>query len=270
MQIAAIQMNSTANIVANLDCAETLLAKAVDAGAQLAVLPENFALMGGGRAALLTTAEADGSGHIQDSVARIAQRLGLWIVAGTLPLATADGQRVRPASPVYDANGHRVACYDKMHMFDVGLPGSSEAYRESATFAPGPARPVVVTTPWGRLGLTVCYDLRFPELYRALAEQGADLVTAPSAFTQTTGRAHWHVLARARAVENQVTLIAPNQVGTHADQRQTYGHSLIVDSWGDIQAEAQTATAEVVLAPFHAERQNALRRDFPTLTHRRL
>lgn len=270
MHIAAIQMNSAADPAANIARAETLLAKAADAGAQFAVLPENFAIMGAGRSAMLAAAEADGSGPIQDAIAKAAQQHGLWVVAGTLPLQAPDGQRVRPASPVYDDHGNRIACYDKIHLFDVGVPGSTESYRESARFAPGPAQPVVVDTPWGRLGLTVCYDLRFPELYRALADLGADLITAPSAFTHTTGRAHWHLLTGARAVENQVTLIAPNQAGMHADDRRTYGHSLIVDSWGRIRAEAQTDTDEVVIAEFDADRQQIVRRDFPALTHRRL
>src|SRR5699024_1648556 len=167
-----------------------------------------------------------------------ARQHGLWIVAGTLPLRTPDRQHVRPASLVYDSGGNRVACYDKIHLFDVGVPGSTEAYRESDLFAPGPLTPVTVDTPWGCMGLSICYDLRFPELYRALADAGAAFVTAPAAFTHTTGQAHWHLLTRARAVENQITLVAPNQAGIHADDRRTYGHSLIVDAWGTVRAEA--------------------------------
>lgn len=268
--IAALQMNSAPDTATNLARADTLLAQAADAGAKLAVLPENFAIMGRKDTDKLTLKEQDGDGPIQDRIAAAAQRHGLWIVAGTMPLTGPDWQHVRPACPVYDADGNRVAVYDKIHLFDVGVPGAKEAYRESASFAPGPPRPVIVDTPWGRLGLTVCYDLRFPELYRALTDLGADLITAPSAFTQTTGQAHWHLLTRTRAVENQVTLIAPNQAGTHASGRQTYGHSLIVDAWGKVQAEAGGTAEEVVIAEFDAARQTRLRQDFPVLAHRRL
>src|SRR5699024_1004258 len=159
--IAAIQMNSVADTATNLARARTLLAEAADAGAQLAVLPENFAIMGAPRRDMLAAAENDGNGPLQDGMAATAQRLGPRVVAGTLPLAAADGEHVRPASLVYDADGQRVACYDKIHLFDVGVPGSKESYRESATFAAGPPTPVIVDTPWGRLGLSICYDLRF-------------------------------------------------------------------------------------------------------------
>lgn len=270
MLVAAIQMNSVADTTINLARAEALLAEAADAGARLAVLPENFAIMGNTRADTLAAAEDDGNGPIQECIAAAAQQHGLWVVAGTVPLASSDGQRVRPTSLVFDADGNRVACYDKIHLFDVGVPGSDEAYLESDTFVPGPPEPVLVNTPFGRLGLTVCYDLRFPELYRALAEQGAYLITAPSAFTHTTGQAHWHLLTRVRAVENQVMLIAPNQAGTHANGRRTFGHSLIVDAWGKVQAEAEGTADEVIIAEFDAARQQDIRRDFPVLTHRRL
>ena len=270
-RLAAIQMNSSASVNANLQAAGTLLQQAADTGARLAVLPENFAIMGNAPADTLAAAEADGDGPIQDFIATTAQKLDLWIVAGTLPLAGDNGKRVRPASPVYDNDGKRVACYDKIHLFDVGVPDSTESYRESATFTPGPPDAVSVDTPWGCLGLTVCYDLRFPELYRALADAGADLITAPAAFTHTTGQAHWHLLTRARAVENQATVIAPGQAGTHAHgRRRTYGHSLIVDAWGRILAEAESDAGEVVTADFDAERQAGVRRDFPVLTHRRI
>lgn len=263
-------MNSTASVAENLATARQLLQQAAENGAQLAVLPENFAIMGAADNDKLEVAEDDGRGPIQDFIAAAARQLGLWVVAGTLPLAGPDTQHVRPASPVYDAAGSRVTCYDKMHLFDVGVPGSTEAYHESATFAAGRRSPVTVDTPWGRLGLSVCYDLRFPELYRALSEAGADLVAAPSAFTRATGGAHWHLLTRTRALENQLTLIAPDQAGTHANGRRTYGHSLIADAWGRVLAEASGDTGEVVLADFDSEQQQALRRDFPALSHRRL
>src|SRR5699024_12853009 len=168
----------------------------------------------------------------------------LWVVAGTLPLQTPDRQRVRPASPVYNSDGERVACYDKIHLFDVGMPGSTESYRESAMFAPGPTTAVTVDTPWGCMGLRVCYDLRFPELYRALTDAGADFITAPAAFTHTTGQAHWHLLTRARAVENQATVIAPGRAGPHAHgRRRPSGHSPLADAWGGILAGAKGGAA---------------------------
>lgn len=269
-RIAAIQMNSTATVADNLASAGDLLTQAADDGAQLAVLPENFAIMGARETDKLAVAEADGEGPIQDFVAATAQRLKLWIVAGTLPLVGPDAAHVRPASPVYNAEGNRVACYDKIHLFDVGVPGSDESYRESDTFAAGPTTPTVVETPWGKLGLSVCYDLRFPELYRAFADAGVDLITAPAAFTHTTGQAHWHLLTRTRAVENQALVIAPNQAGIHANDRRTYGHSLIVDAWGRVLAEAKGGAGEVVLADYDREQQRSVRRDFPTLAHRRL
>ena len=267
---AAIQMNSAGTVEPNLARAETRLAEAASAGAELAVLPENFALMGAGERDKLGVAEADGQGPIQDFLAAAARRHGLWIVAGTLPLASADPERVIPACLVFDDAGARVARYDKIHLFDVGLPGSTEAYRESATFVPGDIHPTVLDTPFGRLGLSICYDLRFPELYRALAAAGAEIVVAPSAFTQATGRAHWHVLNRARAIENLVTVIAPNQGGHHASGRQTYGHSLIVDPWGAIQAEAATDHDEVIVARADRARLAELRDGFPCLRHRRM
>ncbi len=270
VSIAAIQMNSSADVQANLARAGELLQEASARGAQLAVLPENFALMGAHETDKLKVAEADGAGPIQDCIAATAQRLRLWIVAGTLPLASDDPGRVWPTCLVYDADGARAARYDKIHLFDVGMPGSHEAYRESATFKAGPVTPAVVDTPWGSLGLSICYDLRFPELYRALTQAGAQLIVAPSAFTHTTGSAHWHVLARARALENLVTLVAPNQAGYHASGRRTYGHSLIVGAWGGIQAEAGAENEEVVIADFDANRQAGLREDFPALSHRRL
>jgi len=269
-RIAAIQMNSRGEVAPNLALANDLLADAARRGAQLAVLPENFALMGAHETDKLGVAEPDGDGPIQDFLAHAAREHGLWIIAGTLPIASAEPDRVYAACVVYDDSGQRVARYDKIHLFDVGLPDSREAYRESATFVAGEIAPVVIDSPFGRIGLTVCYDLRFPELYRALSAAGAEIIVAPSAFTQTTGRAHWHVLTRARAIENLVTLIAPNQAGDHASGRQTYGHSLIIDAWGHVNAEAKTLANEVVISDIDRGRLAELRAGFPCLSHRRL
>ncbi|KEZ76499.1 carbon-nitrogen hydrolase family protein [Salinisphaera hydrothermalis] len=269
-RVAAIQMNSLGEVDPNLARAHDLLRDAARRGARLAVLPENFALMGAHETDKLRVAETDGDGPIQDFLARTAAETGLWIAAGTIPIASPEADRVYPALCVYDDTGARVARYDKIHLFDVGLPDSAEAYRESATFMPGSNAPTVIDSPFGRIGLSICYDLRFPELYRQLAAQGAEIIVAPSAFTYTTGTAHWHILVRARAVENLATVIAPNQAGHHASGRRTYGHSLICGPWGQVQAEARSEANEVVIADIDRTRAAQLREGFPCLTHRRL
>lgn len=274
--IAAIQMNSLGEVAPNLARADDLLRDAARRGAQLAVLPENFALMGARATDKLAVAEPDAADNpgadtpIQDFLADAASRHGLWIVAGTIPIASPEPDRVYPACCVYDDSGARVARYDKIHLFDVGVPDSAEAYRESATFVAGDNEPIVIDSPFGRIGLSICYDLRFPELYRRLSAAGAEIIVAPSAFTHTTGLAHWHVLTRARAVENLVTLIAPNQAGHHASKRQTYGHSLIVDAWGNVQGEAASDLNEIVTARIDRARLATIREGFPCLSHRRL
>ncbi|SER19104.1 nitrilase [Solimonas aquatica] len=268
--IAALQMNSGDDVAANLDAAETLLREAAAAGACLATLPENFAFMGARDRDKLAHGEADGSGPIQDRLSKLARELDLWIVAGTLPIRQDGGERVYAASCVYDSDGARVARYDKIHLFDIEVPGSGgERYRESNSIAPGQAQAVVVDTPVGRLGLSVCYDLRFPELYRRLVAAGAELLCVPAAFTVKTGEAHWDLLLRARAVENLCYVIAPGQCGTHPGGRGTYGHSLIVEPWGSVIATRAEGPG-VVLATRDAQRQSELRAGFPALSHRRL
>lgn len=273
-RVAAIQMNSLGEVDPNLARVDDLLREAARRGARLAVLPENFAIMGAHETDKLNVAEPDGvAGEdtpIQTFLSQAAARHGLWIAAGTIPLISPEPDRVYPALCVYDDSGRRVARYDKIHLFDVGLPDSREAYRESATFMPGSNEPMVIDTPFGRLGLSICYDLRFPELYRRLADQGAEIIVAPSAFTHTTGTAHWHILTRARAIENLATMIAPNQAGHHASGRRTYGHSLICDPWGQVQSEARSDANEVVIADIDRSRNARLREGFPCLSHRRL
>ena len=266
---AAIQLSSVADRDANLATAAQLLRQAATAGAALAVLPENFAFMGAKERDKLAIAEADGQGPIQEFLAATARELKLWIVAGTVPLAVpGDPGKVYAACLVYDAQGRRAARYDKIHLFDVEVPGG-DRYRESATIARGALDAVVVQTPVGRLGLSVCYDLRFPELYRALAAQGAEVLCVPAAFTARTGQAHWEPLLRARAIENQCFLLAPGQHGTHAGGRSTHGHSLILDPWGEILAQ-QADGDGVVAAPLPRERLEQVRSSFPALTHRRM
>jgi len=266
---AAIQLSSVADPDVNLAAAERLLRQAAAAGAALALLPENFAFMGARERDKLAFAEADGQGPIQDFLAATAQELKLWIVAGTVPLAVpGDADKTYAACLVYDAQGERVARYDKIHLFDVEVPGG-ERYRESATIARGALEPVVVQTPIGKLGLSVCYDLRFPELYRALAARGAEVLCMPAAFTARTGQAHWDSLLRARAIENQCFLIAAAQHGTHAGGRATHGHSLILDPWGEALAQ-QAAGDGAVTAPLPLARLEQVRSSFPALTHRRM
>jgi len=264
--IAAIQMVSGPEVDANLAQAAVLLAQAAAAGARLAVLPENFALMGLRETDKLTVAEADGDGPIQAFLGEQARRHGLWLVGGTIPLRGA-GERARAACLLYDERGERVARYDKMHMFDVQV-GDQEAYRESATLEPG-SEPVLVETPFGRLGLAVCYDLRFPELFRLLAGQGMQILALPSAFTATTGAAHWEVLLRARAVENLCYVVAAAQGGRHANGRETFGDSMIVEPWGRVLARRATGEG-VVAAPIDLDHLRELRARFPALDHRRL
>jgi predicted amidohydrolase len=267
-RLAAVQMNSGADVAANLRAAGAALEQARTAGATLAALPENFAFMGAQERDKLAVAEPDGQGPIQDFLAAAARRLGLWVVAGTVPLKVADARRVAAACLAYDATGARVARYDKVHLFDVDVPGG-EAYRESQSIAPGPPRAVVADTPAGRLGLSVCYDLRFPELFRRLVADGAEVLAVPSAFTARTGEAHWEPLLRARAIENLCYVVAPAQWGAHPNGRRTWGHSLVADPWGRILAQHGDGTG-VVVADAPLEPLRELRRNFPVLDHRRL
>ena len=268
MIVAALQMTSGAEVGANLATAARLAESAVARGARVLVLPENFAFMGLRDADKLAVAEADGHGPIQDALAGLARRLGAWIVGGTLPIATAEGARVAAACLVFDAAGERVARYDKIHLFDVDVPGRDERYRESAFVAPG-AAPVVLDTPAGRLGLAVCYDMRFPELFRAMTAQGAEWFVVPSAFTVPTGRAHWETLLRARAIENLAFVVAAAQWGRHQNGRETWGDSLLIDHWGAVLARLPEGEG-VVCADLDLAAQQEARTRFPAIAHRRL
>jgi len=259
-------MTSSADVEANLAEARRLIAEAATEGARLVVLPENFALMAGSRDALLGCGEADGEGPIQDAMADAAKSHGVWLVAGTIPLRSGR-EKVWAASIVYDEDGHRVARYDKIHLFDASLTGG-ENHSESRSIEAG-TELVVVDTPAGRLGLSVCYDLRFPELYRGLLAAGAQIISIPSAFTAFTGRAHWESLVRARAIENLVYVIAAAQVGQHAKGRETYGHSMIVDPWGEVLTQLPQGSG-VVRAECDLSRLAQLRMQLPSTEHRRL
>ncbi|MDE2261529.1 MAG: carbon-nitrogen hydrolase family protein [Gammaproteobacteria bacterium] len=264
--VSAIQMTSGPDVSANLRVARALLEQAAGAGAQLAALPENFSFLGLSDGDKRRVAEDDGSGPVQDFLAQSARRLGMWIVGGTVPLRGAADGRVAAACLVYDCAGERRARYDKIHLFDIQVPGRSESYRESANVAPGSA-PVVVETPVGRLGLSVCYDVRFPELFRRLSAAGAELLAVPSAFTEPTGRAHWETLLRARAIENLCWLIAPAQSGFHPNGRETYGDSMIIDHWGRVLDRLPRGRG-CITAEIDLERQRRDRGSFPSLAHR--
>lgn len=265
--MAAIQMVSEPDMAANLATAADLLAEAAGRGAQLAVLPENFAQMGRRETDKLAVQETPGAGPIQDFLAEQAARHRLWLVGGTIPLRTAgDDQRVRAACLLFDDHGRQVARYDKVHLFDVQVVGSQERYAESATIEPG-NRYVVVDTPWGRLGLAVCYDLRFPEQFRAMVDHGMEILALPAAFTASTGAAHWETLLRARAIENQCYVIASAQGGRHANGRETFGDSVIIDPWGLI-LDRRAWGPGMALARMDRPFLENIRRQFPSLEHR--
>jgi nitrilase len=268
-QVAALQMTSGPDVAANLAAARTLLERASSDGARVAVLPENFSFMGLKSSDKRSIAELDGDGPVQHFLSQQARQLGLWIVGGTTPLSIEAGGRVAAACLVYSDEGRRVARYDKIHLFDVDIPGNSQSYRESADTAPAApwARAVVVPTPAGLLGLSVCYDMRFPELYRQLVAAGAQWFAIPSSFTVPTGRAHWEVLLRSRAIENLSYVVAPAQWGHHANGRETYGDSLIVDYWGVVMSRLSDGNG-VVAAALDLAAQAEARRNFPALTHR--
>ncbi len=267
-KVAAVQMASGPNVNANLIEAARLIGMAAEAGAELVVLPENFAIMGMTEFDKVKLREADGQGPMQDFLAEQASKHGVWLVGGTIPLAAHDPDRVRSACLLFDAQGQRVARYDKIHLFDVELPDSGERYVESETIEAGDTA-VVVDTPFGRLGLAVCYDLRFPELFRQMAAEGAEVIALPAAFTAITGRAHWETLVRARAIENLSYLIAAAQGGYHVNGRETFGDSMIVDPWGRVLDRLPNGSG-FVLAELDLAALAAMRRNFPALSHRRL
>lgn len=272
-RVAAIQMVSTHDIDANLNEARRLLAEAASQGASVAVLPENFAVLATHQMVDCGRVEATDQPVIRAFLAEQARTLGLWIVGGSLPLAVRpDGSRiedhVRATCLVFDAQGQEVARYDKIHLFDAVVEDAHGQYRESDTFEPGD-QVVTIDTPAGKLGLAICYDLRFPELFRALREQGVEWVCLPSAFTWQTGDAHWHALIRARAIENQVWVVAPGQGGHNSERRRTYGHSLICDPWGKVVTELDEGPG-VVVADLDEQQLKQLRKRMPVWEHRRL
>lgn len=277
-KVAAVQMVSTANLEENLQSAARLIAEAAAAGAGLILLPEVFAVLEGGP--MRPFGEEEGSGPIQEFLSGQARQHGIILVGGTIPLITrpgknpsdpdyfVDNERVRPSSLVYDSHGAQIARYDKIHLFDVVVADKQASYSESRSYEAG-NEIVVVDTAMGRLGLSVCYDLRFPELYRELFSRQADLVTVPAAFTKVTGEAHWETLLRARAIENQCYVIAAGQGGKHNEKRETWGHSMIIDPWGTVLDEIDQGEG-FAIAEIDLEFVASVRKRMPITQQRKL
>lgn len=265
IQLAAVQMISAPDVAPNLATAARLIAAAADRGAQLVALPEYFPIIGPSDATRLLAREADGCGPLQDFLAGAAQRHGLWLVGGSIPLAAAHPDKLSNSCLVFDPAGQRVARYDKIHLF--GFSKGAETYDEAQTIEAGPPQPVSFAALGLRIGLGICYDLRFPELFRAMG--AVDLLVLPAAFTDTTGQAHWEILLRTRAIENQCYVLASAQGGQHPTGRMTHGNSMIVDPWGEILARLDKGEG-IVQAALEPARLAEIRSSLPALAHRRL
>ena len=262
--VAAIQMVAGTSIPSNLEEASRLIEMAASRGAKLAALPEYFFLMGMNESDKVAASEEDGSGPIQEFLSATAKRLGIWLIGGSVPLTSSRPDKVRNSCLVYDDTGNRMARYDKIHLF--GLELGSEHYSEEKTIEAG-NKVVSFESPFGRIGLSICYDLRFPELYRSMGR--VDIILAPAAFTAITGKAHWETLIRARAIENLAYVIAPAQGGCHVNGRETHGDSMIVDPWGVV-LDRLPHGAGIVIANINPEYQSSLRKSLPALNHRTL
>ena len=266
-KVAAIQMNSSNQKGENIKNARELLSKAVNSGATLIVLPENFSFMGDSETDKLSVAETLNKGASIDFLKCSARNHKVWVAGGTIPLKTKDPKKVTNTLLLYSDQGEEVGRYDKIHLFDVDI-SDTESYSESNVIKEG-NKPVTVKTPLGCLGLTICYDLRFPELYRKLTHMGAEIFLVPSAFTYTTGNAHWEVLLRARAIENQAYVIAAAQVGDHPGGRRTFGHSMIIDPWGQVLSEVVEDDG-IAIADIDLTKVYEIRKKMPCLTQRRM
>lgn len=268
MKVAAVQMTSRRDVDHNLAEAARLIHEAAEADAELVVLPENFSFLGATDADRVAVVEPYGDGPAQRFLAEQAQLHRIWIVGGTIPIRDPGSERASSRSLLIGPDGATHAYYDKIHLFDVAIPERpSESYRESATTAPG-ARVVTAETPLGRIGMTVCYDIRFPGLFHRLSVAGMDILVVPAAFTVPTGQVHWQPLLQARAIESLVYVVAAGQWGEHAGGRKTYGHSMIIDPWGEILGEIEAGPG-VVCVDLDMIRLAELRRTFPVLQHRR-
>ena len=266
-KIAAIQMSSSDNVDENLSQAEQLISKASSQGALLVVLPEMFAIMGKTPTDKVDVAEEYGNGKIQSFLSRCAKQYNIWIVGGTIPLQCEDKNKVRAACIVYDSTGKSVARYDKIHLFDAKL-SETENYQESDTTEPGNSV-VIIDSPVGKLGLVVCYDIRFPTLLTKLMNRGVEIITIPAAFTVKTGEAHWKLLTRARAVDTFSYIIGSAQSGAHASGRKTYGHTLIVNPWGTVVSEIAEAGNAIAYADIDLKQLREIRKSIPVLQHKK-
>lgn len=261
-KVSAIQMVSTPVVEQNIATAARLIGEAAAQGAKLVLLPEYWAIMGMSDSDKVAVAEALGKGPIQDFMSAMAREHGIWLLGGTLPLASDDPERVINTTLVYDPQGKHVGRYDKIHLF--GFTKGNESYDEARTIVPGKAVGTVETAV-GKVGMSVCYDLRFPELYRAMGP--LDLIVVPAAFTYTTGKAHWEILLRARAIENQCYVLAAAQGGTHVNGRRTWGHSMLIDPWGEVKAVLAEGEG-VVTGELDPAFVHGVRESLPALKHR--
>lgn len=266
LKVALIQLSAGPDIVENIIAAETLIREAAAQGAQFILTPENTCHIRRPATEKLKSAKAMEGHPVVTRFADLARELGVWILAGSISVLLPE-QKILNRSILIDANGNIVANYDKIHLFDVDLP-TGEVHRESAVVKPG-EKAVVADTPWGKVGMTICYDLRFASLFRALSKAGAAILTVPAAFTVPTGKAHWHTLLRARAIENGAFVLAPAQVGTHEGGRETYGHSLIIDPWGTILAEGDGENIGIIMAELDMDAVKTAREAIPALLHDR-
>ena len=266
-RVAVIQMVSSASVEENLNNAASLLAQAADKGAELVLLPEYFPIISDNERDKIQYQEDYGSGPLQEFLSGQAKQYKFWLMGGTIPLKSDKPERVLNSCLLFNPEGECTARYDKIHLFDVHVGGKGdESYNESATIAPG-SEITIASTPFGNIGMSVCYDLRFPELYRKMSEQDISIITVPAAFTKTTGKRHWELLLKSRAVENLCFVVAANQGGQHSERRATWGHSMIIDPWGDILCSLETGPG-VACTDINLNRITELRESFPALKHR--
>ncbi len=264
--LGVVQMCSSTHLSQNLNVASQLIHEAAAKGAELIVLPEYFPLMGKNESDKLAIVEVAGKGTIQAFLSEQAKQHNVWLFAGSMPIQSKEVKRPYGRLHVFNNRGECVSHYDKIHLFDVSVEDNQKQYCESKGTTPGKS-PVICDTPWGKVGLAICYDLRFPELFRKYATLGADLVVLPAAFTQVTGKAHWEVLLRARAIENQCFMVASAQAGHHENGRQTWGHSMVVDPWGEIMGQLQQESS-VLVVTVDLHQLSSLRKRMPVLEHR--
>lgn len=265
-RVAAVQMCSSDNVSENIDCCKQLIHDAKIQKASLVVLPENFAFMGKNEEDKLNIAEEYGTGLIQNFLSNTAKKENIWIVGGSLPLRHSATDKITSSCLVFTPQGDCISRYDKIHLFDVKIPNTSFSYQESSFFHAG-NKVVTVPTSCAQIGLSICYDIRFPELYIAQSQQGSTIFCIPSAFTEKTGQAHWEILLRARAIENLSYVIASAQAGTHANGRKTYGHSMIINPWGEILNELSEGIG-VIVSEIDLVALEKIRNEFPSIRHR--